>query len=358
MARTSIRRRFLVTSIASTLLALLLFAAGSFVLVLTDDADEDIREGDTFQGEAAELILGAMALTAPFAIGAAVITAVLLSRRSARPIDDAIRAAQETTAHDLRRTLPVPESDDELRDLVVALNGLFARLDEGFGALARFAADASHELRTPLSVMATEFEVMLRHPRSNEELTTAVRTGLDELRRLSAVVDAMLTLARAGADAPTSRTTVDVLECIDGVLAQLSFSAEQAGVSLISPEQDDTVTVLGNSVMLETAIRNLVANGVEAAPRDGRVGVLLEVRPSELVIMVDDNGPGFEGDPERLFVPFHRGASDAEKPTRGSGLGLAIARRVATAHGGTLDASRSPLGGARFTLTIPRNQSS
>ena len=156
MARGSIRRQFLVGAIASTVIALALFAIGSFAIVLFDDAEADMREGDSFNSEVAELFLGAMAIAAPLAIAAAWITASVLSKRSARPLEAAIHAARETTAVDLKRSLPVPERDDELRDLVVALNELFVRLDDGFCALARIAADASHELRTPHAVTATE----------------------------------------------------------------------------------------------------------------------------------------------------------------------------------------------------------
>jgi signal transduction histidine kinase len=333
---------------------MLLFVGGSFVIVLLDDEDDDVVEGNSFQGEAEELILDAMAITAPLAIGTAVLTAVMLSRRSVRPLEDAIRAARETTAHDLRRRLPLPGSDDEVRDLVVELNQLFARLDEGFGALSRFAADASHELRTPLAVIATDLEVTLRHPRTNDELLASIRQGLDEARRLSAVVDSMLTLARVGADAPDSRTEVDLLECVDGVLAQLGGAADAAGVTLVGPEDHAGATIIGNAVMLETAIRNLVANAIAAVPRGGRVHVTLEKRANDIAVVVDDNGPGVDGDPEKLFIPFHRGLTDRDDRVRGTGLGLTIARRVARAHDGTLDAWPSPLGGARFTLTVPR----
>jgi len=357
MSKTSIRRRFLVGSIASTLLALVLFAAGSFAIVMIDDAEIDIQEGDSFRGEVAELILGAMAVAAPLAVVAAAVTAVVLSRKTARPVEDAIRAARETTAHDLRRSLPVPERDDELRDLVVALNELFVRLDDGFGALARFAADASHELRTPLAVIATELEVALRHPRPAAEWEAAGRASLEELRRLSALVEGLLALARAGADAPESRGAVRVVECVDAVVAQLSETASRAGVSLHGPVEESAERVTGNSVMLETAIRNLVVNAIAAVPRGGEVRVGLESTAGDVVILVDDDGPGVGDDPERLFAPFRRGSperTDASTRGAGVGLGLAIARRVAIAHGGSLHAGRSPRGGARFRLAVPR----
>ena len=355
MARGSIRRRFLVSSIASTLLALILFAAGSLAIVWIDDADADMALGDSFTSEAVELILGAMAIAAPLALTAAAVTAVALSRRSARPIEDAIRAARETTAHDLQRSLPIPEGDDELRDLVIALNDLFARLDDGFGALARFAADASHELRTPVAVMATDLEVALRHPRPTDEWEATGRASLDELRRMSALIDGLLTLARAGTDAPASRVKVQVVECVDAVVAQLSARAERAGVALIGPPDASEDQVDANPVMLETAIRNLVENAIAAVPRGGQVRVGLGPSAAdEVLVIVDDDGPGLGGDPEQLFAPFRRGASDAAARGPGIGLGLAIARRIAVAHGGRLAPGRSPLGGARFTLTVPR----
>ncbi|HWU86193.1 MAG TPA: ATP-binding protein, partial [Kofleriaceae bacterium] len=269
---------------------------------------------------------------------------------------DAIRAARETTAHDLGRRLPVPERDDELRDLVIALNELFGRLDDGFGALARFAADASHELRTPLAIMATELEVALRHPRRVDEWEATGRASLEELRRLSALVEGLLTLARAGADAPASRTPVPLVECVDAVVAQSSAAAEHAGVSLVGPADEVRDRVDGNPVMLETAIRNLVENAIAAVGRGGQVRVGLEAAPAEVVVVVDDDGPGLGGDAEALFAPFRRGASGADGQTRGigAGLGLAIARRVAIAHNGRLAAGSSPLGGARFTLAVPR----
>ncbi|MEO8698513.1 MAG: ATP-binding protein [Kofleriaceae bacterium] len=357
MARGSIRRRFLIGSIASAVVALLLLAAGAFAFIYIDaEAEMEIREGhNSFRTEALELIFGGMLIAAPLALIAAFITAALASRRSARPVEDAIRAARETTAHDLRRRLPVPERDDELRDLVVSLNDLFVRLDDGFGALARFAADASHELRTPLAVMATELEVALRHPRPVAEWESTGRNTLEELVRVSKLVEGLLALARAGADAPASRVTVDPVECIDAVVAQLATTAEAAGVAFAGPATPIAERIVGNPIMLETAIRNLAENAIAAAA--GRVRITVDTRDSTLAILVDDDGPGAGPDPESLFAPFQRGTNiSADRGSRraGIGLGLTIARRIASSHGGTLSATASPLGGARFELALPR----
>ncbi len=356
MARSSVRRQFLVVSFVSSVLAIVLFAAASLVILVEDDADADIRAGDTFQGEAIELILGAMAVAAPISLGAAIVAALVLSRRSARPLEHAIQAARETTAHDLRRSLPVPERDDELRDLVVALNELFARLDEGFGALARFAADASHELRTPLAITATELEVALRHQRTVDEWEATGRTTLQELRRLASLVEGLLMLARAGADEPAARVNTPIGERVDAVLAQLEGAAERGGVALRGPAHEVRTAISANPVMVETAVRNLVENAIAAVESGGNVHVEIALQDGELAIIVDDDGPGVGADPEPLFEPFRRGSarSDSQARGAGAGLGLAIARRIATSHGGTVTATASPLGGARFTMTLPR----
>jgi len=356
VARASIRRRFLIGSLASAVIAILLFSAGSYAFIYIDgDAETDIRIGEeTYHDEITELIHGAMLLAGPPALLVAVLTAIIASRRSARPIEDAIRAARETTAHDLRRRLPIPERDDELRDLIISLNDLFVRLDDGFGALARFAADASHELRTPLAVMATELEVSLRHPRPASEWESTARNTLEELGRVSKLVEGLLALARAGADAPAARISVDVVECIDAVVAQLASTAESSKVELTGPAEPIDAWVIGNPIMIETAIRNLADNALAVAA--ARVVIAVSATAGTLTIVIDDDGRGLPADPESLFAPFHRGSSvSADRGSRrsGTGLGLTIARRIATSHGGTLTASASPLGGARFELVLP-----
>ena len=208
--------------------------------------------------------------------------------------------------------------------------------------------------------MATELEVALRHPRPIEEWEATSRTTLDELTRMSALVEGLLALARAGADAPASRTAIDVVERVDAVVAQLSSRAEDAGVSLVGPSNGVASHVEGNPVMLETAIRNLVENAIAAVPRGGHIRVSVDSMSADIAVVVDDDGPGLGDNAELLFAPFRRGAERADGVARGSGvgLGLAIARRVAIAHGGRLDPSRSPLGGARFTLALPRTKAS
>lgn len=358
MPRGSIRRRFLLAAMASSLVTIVMFALGALAYVYLDDVDMVMDDGDSFRDEAVELVGGATLIVSPFVLLAAFVTATVLARRAARPIEDAIKAARETSAHDLRRSLPVPAQEGELRDLVVSLNELFVRLGDGFGALASFTADASHELRTPLAVMAAEFEVALRHPRAVSEWESTARTSLDELRRMSVLIDGLLAFARAGADSPAERMDVDIVESIDLVIAQLAGMAETRGVQLTGPSGEVSGRVTANPVLLEVAIRNLVSNALAATKSGGTVAVGVEAKAETLTVTIDDDGPGLGPTPEALFVPFRRGATaKADSAVRGAGvgLGLAIARRVAVAHGGTLVPGVSRLGGAQLRLSLPHS---
>ena len=346
----------MLAAVTSSIVTTVMFALAAVAFIYIDDVDMVMDDGDSFRDEALELVGEATLVVAPVVLLAAFVASTVMARRAARPIEDAIKGARETSAHNLGRSLPVPAHEGELRDLVVSLNDLFVRLGDGFGALASFTSDASHELRTPLAVMAAELEVALRHPRSVSEWETTARATLDELRRMSALVDGLLAFARAGADSPAERTDVDIVECIDLVIAQLAATAETRGVRLAGPSGNVTGRVNANPMLLEVAIRNLVSNAIAATKVGGTVAVGVEADAPTLTVTVDDDGPGLGPTPEALFVPFRRGApSKADSVVRGAGvgLGLAIARRVAVAHGGTLAPDVSASGGARLRLSLP-----
>lgn len=344
-----LRQRFLLGALASAAISLVVFGGIVFALAASDPADEDHGDGDAPVAEAGELVIESMGFAAPIGAIAAIVTAALLARRTTRPLDVAIEAARQTSAHDLSRRLAVPSEPGELRELALAQNALFARLDDGFAALAGFAADASHELRTPLAVMAAELEVALRRPAGEVDWPTLAAGTLADTRRLAAVVDGLLALARAGADAPGTRQPAVLVDLIDGVVAQLAASAEVRGVVLAGPTDAVSAIVDANPATLDTAIRNLIANAIRHARARVEVGLVLAADGRTVAVLIDDDGPGLGEQPESLFAPLVRGPGHST----GTGLGLAIARRIAEAHDGTLVAEIAPAGGARLILRLP-----
>lgn len=233
--------------------------------------------------------------------------------------------------------LPLPASHDEIRALAVTLNDMLDRLDAAAGRERRFAADVAHELRSPLAAMHTQLEVAASHHdvATQKELLAG---SLEDTERLSVLVDDLLVLARMEAEPHLSTEPVDL--------------AALAGVSTGGP-----AVVSGDRAALARAVDNLVANAHRHA--HSRVEVsLVRPAPTSVEVYVDDDGPGVPvEDRQRVFERFVRLDDARARDDGGSGLGLAIVRATALAHGGTIHVTESPLGGARFVLTLPSSPS-
>jgi signal transduction histidine kinase len=340
----------------STAAALVVFAVVAFFAVAWQEAHDDppgqaaTAESDDTPGAVLEEVLFAMAFAAPVGVGLAVGGALWVTRRALEPVDDVISAAEGMTAQHLDRRLPVPPGDDELAQLVTALNQLFDRLEQGSASLARFADDVSHELRTPLSVVASQLEVALRRTRTPGEWEATARTTLDETRRLAKLVSAMLRLARADAAPPAGARPVDLIAIVDSAVSTRQ-EREGASPTLVIEPAAGPVQVDGDADALLIALSNLLDNALRYAGPAGRVTLSIEKTDDEVRTHVDDTGPGVPREQrDAIFAPHTRGSGALGD---GAGLGLAIAKRIAEHHGGRLEVGDAPGAGARFTLALP-----
>lgn len=354
--RLSLRSRLALWMALSTTFTVIVFACAvyAFVRAEAEEADGGVGEG------AAEQVLAAMAVAGPLSLALSVAGGLLLSRRALAPIDTVVRRANAMSSEDLHERLEVPQNNDELHDLVVALNALLQRLDDGFSALARYAASASHELRTPLAVVTSELEVALRRPRDAAEWERTARASLDELRRLARLVESLLELARASARSAGTGERFELRERLDQALSSLDASVGAAGLRLQRPEDGAPVWLRGDAELFVNAVHELVKNAVRYASKGGAVRVRVERADGDRVaIHVDDDGPGVDAaERPAIFSPFFRGSGGLAKDAagegaRGLGLGLAIASRSVEVCGGSLAVGDSPEGGARFTILVP-----
>jgi two-component system heavy metal sensor histidine kinase CusS len=337
----------------STLLSLFVFGCVAFaVMILEEEAEGGRDEPEQILAEARAEVGEAMLIAAPLGLTLAILGALVCARYTLRPLGKVIRSAQRITARELNERLPLPTAEDEVRDVVLAFNGLLARLETGFDRLDRFAADVSHELRTPLTVMATELEVMLQNPRSGPEWESAARVCLDEVRHLSQLVSAMLEMARTEHTATTANTGMTVRALVQRVITVVGPLARERGTSLeatLGSEADRSPR--GNADALLSALVGVVENAVRYTPRGGEVRISSAAQgPQAVLVCVDDSGPGIVPEQRsRIFEPFARGDSSPEMPA-GFGLGLAVARRICEHNATTLSVDSSPLGGARFSF--------
>jgi signal transduction histidine kinase len=254
--------------------------------------------------------------------------------------------------------------------IIVAVGGLglwYARrtlrpIRELYGAQKRFVADASHELRTPLAIMKAEFEVALREgaggpapPGQSDELREAVRSGLDEVDRMSAIVDDLLMLSRIDAHQEELRfARVDLAEIVRRTAEGMQTMGERVRVTVTVTTPLGAVTAVVDAAHLERALRNVVRNAIQHSPPGEGVNVTLALVGDAAVVRVADAGPGIAAaDLEHIFDRFYRADSARSRDGGGSGLGLAIARWIAERHGGVI-AAESTLGrGTTVVLRLP-----
>jgi signal transduction histidine kinase len=215
-----------------------------------------------------------------------------------------------------------------------------------------FAADASHELRTPLAIISTALAQLRNDQTSRDQVDVAVGDLAVASSRMNQLVDDLLLLARADAEAvPMVATQADLGEVATDALAGFTSIAADREVRLRLDVEPSPV--YGDVQRLRQLVGILVDNAIRHTPRLGAVSV--RVRPgTELV--VDDDGPGIRD--EDLPNVFRRFWRAADAPSGGTGLGLAIAEWIVHNHGGRIRAGNRHEGGARFSVSLPMPRSS
>jgi heavy metal sensor kinase len=300
------------------------------------------------------LVREVLFLATPLLLALAGFGGYLVAKRNLAPLGWMAEQARRISGSNLDTRLEIGHAAEELEVLSVSFNELLARLDQTFGSMRRFVADASHELRTPIAVIRGEADVALSQERSAAAYRETLTVILDESRRLSRLVDDLLNLARADA----GNVQLQLREFYFGDLlrdccrsVQAMAAARGVAVECQSPED---VPYRGDEELLHRLAMNLLDNAIRHTPSGGRVGIALETGDAQLRIRVVDTGTGIS--PEalpHLFDRFYRGDAARSRQDGGFGLGLAIVKWVAESHGGTVEVSSQPGAGSTFTVTLP-----
>lgn len=225
---------------------------------------------------------------------------------------------------------------------------------DNVAAQKRFVADASHDLRTPLAIMKSEFEVALRRPDIDAVARPVLESGLEEVDRMSGMVDDLLTLSRIDAHQEMlAREPLDLAALARSTVAELAALAADSGVGL-SAAGDAAALAVGDEGHVRRALRNVVRNAVEHSPRGATVEVEVAAVGGGARVTVTDHGEGMP--PEvlaRVFDRFYRGDAARSRDRGGSGLGLAIAHWALRRMGGDLQVESTVGAGTRVTMSLP-----
>ena len=276
-----------------------------------------------------------------------------LCRRALVPVTRMAEAARSMSVADLDQRLPALASGDELQDLGDAFNGLLDRLNDAFERQRRFTGDASHQLRTPLAALLGQVEVALRRERPVEDLRNVLTLVRDKATQLGQIVETLLFLARADAEAPLPDSEViDLAPWLDEYLQRWANGNLRAA-DLTRSLSEGPFPARAHLPLLAQLLDNLLDNAGKYSEPGTPITIALGREPesSRVTLSVEDRGRGI--DPEalpRVFEPFYRAPSARREGRAGTGLGLAVAQRIAAAMNGVVLARSEPGQGSRFTI--------
>jgi heavy metal sensor kinase len=305
-------------------------------------------------------LLGLLTLILPIALIAAGFAGYRFAIRVLNPLEQMASLTERITARRLNERIPVQNADDELGHMALVLNGLLERLQESFEKLQRFTSDVSHELRTPLAAIRSVGEVGVQEEHDAEKYRDIIGSMLEEVAKLTAMTDTLLTIAHADSGAiQLQQTTFALMDLVQEAFAVVGVLAEDKKQTL-SVTGDQGALVRADRAFLRMALVNVLDNAVKYSPSGSSIQVSLHLAgtdpgPVQFVeLAIQDEGPGIpEVAQQRVFDRFYRLDEARTRESGGFGLGLPIAKWAVEAHGGNISVKTASPGGAIFYVKLP-----
>jgi signal transduction histidine kinase len=301
----------------------------------------------------AMLVIGPVILIGSMGLG------YVLADTSLRPLEGIVDELEAITdGRSLHRRVAIPVPAEELARLAATMNRMLSRLEESFLSLRRFTADASHELKTPLQVLRAGVERAMTNPRTPTEALQSLEEVLEEIHRMSELVENLLTLARADEGRATLAVAAgDLRELVNEAAETAGMLGEGPEIAVRTEVPATPVEIAVDRSRIRQLLLNLVTNAIKYTPSGGKVSIGLVDQGDTVALIVGDNGIGIPAaDLPHIFDRFYRvdtaRSRTSERP--GAGLGLAITKWIAEAHGGTIAVQSRPGRGTVFTVTLPR----
>lgn len=288
-------------------------------------------------------------------IAAAAFAAWRMSGRILAPVQKIAARAEQITSQRLHERIPLAGTGDEIDQLAEVFNRTLTRLDDSFRQLRQFTADASHELRTPLAAIRAIGEAGLERDETAAEYRELVGSMLEEVGRLTHLVDDLLMISRGDAGSiQLNYSTIHILDLVRDTVCLLEPLADEKEQRLEVIGVDDAV-VHGDPVFLRQALINVVHNSIKYSPRKATTRISVDrASRGSVSVSIRDSGPGIAAEHlPHIFDRFYRADAGRSRDAGGFGLGLAITKWAVQAHKGSIAVSSKPGGGSTFSITLP-----
>jgi heavy metal sensor kinase len=275
--------------------------------------------------------------------------------RALDPVSKMAHRAQQINSEHLNDRLPVEREEGELGYLAGVFNAMLSRIEQSFEQLKRFTADASHELRTPLAAIRSIGEVALQDDVGPDEYRDTIGSMLEEVNRLTTIVESLLTLSRADAGQINLQVSVFSLAALvreSAALLEVLIDDKQLRFTLVG---DESFGVEADRLYVRQAVVNILHNAVKFTPAGGSICAAIECDPqSRVELSISDTGPGIPaGESARIFERFVRLDEARTTTDVGAGLGLSVAKWAVEANNGQIGVTSTPGAGCRFWIRLP-----
>jgi heavy metal sensor kinase len=270
------------------------------------------------------------------------------------PFEEVARTAEQITSEKLNTQIENPHKEEEVQRLVQSFNSMVARLRQSFDQMRRFNADVAHELRTPLAIMQGESEIALRSESLPEDIRTVLISNLEELMRLTRIVNDILMLSEVEAGAQVLATApIDLKPLIGDLADQMQVLALERNLEIQVRELPEAI-VEADDLWMRRAVLNLLDNAIKYSREGGKIQIAMANEAGKVRINIRDEGIGIsEQDQLHIFDRLFRADRARNRRNGGSGLGLALVKWVVEAHRGKITVTSAPDRGADFQVELP-----
>jgi heavy metal sensor kinase len=299
-------------------------------------------------------LFSVLILIIPVSFVISILAGWFLARRSLKPVDQIARTAREISSFNLNKRIPPNEIDDEIGRLITTFNEMIDRLQKSFEQTKQFSVNASHELRTPLTILRGEIEIALKSTKTNDEYIRILQSLLDEVVRMSSIIDSLFTLTKS--DAGQTDIYLEDIKLDDLIMELYEDSehlAKKKNITVLLNHLDEA-SIKGDKVKLRQLFLNLIDNAIKYNLESGKVEIALYRENSFAKVVISDSGIGIPQDSiSKIFERFYRVDKARSREAGGSGLGLSIAKWIIDLHNGTIDVQSETGKGTTFIVKLP-----
>jgi heavy metal sensor kinase len=290
----------------------------------------------------------------PISFLVAIIIGWYLARRSLKPVDQIARTAREISSFNLNKRIPPNEIDDEIGRLITTFNEMIDRLQISFEQIKQFSGNASHELRTPLTILRGEIEVALKSNKTNEENINTLNSLLDEVIRMSSIIDSLFTLTKS--DLGQVEFIPEEIQ-LDNLVMEIYEDSEhltkKKNITVLLNRLDEA-KILGDKIKLRQLFFNIIDNAIKYNHENGSVEITLTKEKNFANVAISDTGIGVPKESlSKIFERFYRVDKARSREAGGSGLGLSLAKWIVDLHKGSINVKSEHGKGATFTVRLP-----